>query len=139
MCDSTPFALSLCKKICYKITVTMYKRDKSWQTVSKQHASAPFCRPGDHNGVWSPLPSCGAYKGLSIPREEDLFCRDRQILDAHSHRVIDGIGYGWGYRGNGIFADRFALKRALAAWRLYQHGDQGGDVLHGRDLCLPQT
>jgi hypothetical protein len=63
-----------------------------------------------------------------MARVEHLFCRDRQILDAHPHGVIDGVGNGGGYRGNGVFADRFALKGALAAWGLHEHRDQGGDV-----------
>jgi len=40
--------------------MTLYKRDHSWQTVSKQHESALFSHSGDPNGVWSQLPSCGA-------------------------------------------------------------------------------
>ena len=54
-----------------------------------------------------------------MAREADLFCRDGQILDAHPYGVIDGVGDGWGYRVNGIFADGFALVGALAAWGLH--------------------
>src|SRR5215471_12629136 len=48
-------------------TVTLYKRDKSWQNRPKQHESALFCRSGDHNGVWSQLPSCRATLVLTHP------------------------------------------------------------------------
>jgi hypothetical protein len=34
-----------------------------------------------------------------MAREADLFCRDRQILDAHPHGVMDGVGNG---RGEGV-------------------------------------
>src|SRR5437773_12293083 len=80
-----------------------------------------------------------AYHSLWMARDADLFGRDGQILDAHPHGVIDGVGNGWGHRGNGVFADGFALVGALAAWGLYQHRDQGRDVLHRGDLRLPQT
>src|SRR5713101_4392319 len=80
-----------------------------------------------------------ATQSLWMASGEHLFCRDGQILDAHPHGVIDGVGNGWGHRGNGVFTDGFPLKGALASWGRHEYRDQGGDVLHRGDLRLTQT
>src|SRR5215831_13654161 len=77
-------------------------------------------------------------RALGMASAAHLFGCDGQILDAHPHGIIDGVGNGGGYRGDGVFADGFALVGALAAWRLHQHGDGGRDALHRRDLRLPR-
>ena len=63
-------------------------------------------RRGDHQ--WQlPLTRLS----LSPQRRVNFLCRDRQILDPHTHRIFDCVGDGGSSRADRIFADAFDFVR----------------------------
>ena len=61
--------------------------------------------------VFSPLPPSGLDRGV------DLFRGDGQALDADAYGVFDGVGYGGGYWGYGVFAYAFYVVGARSSKR----------------------